>query len=209
MSSKIRVLIVDDHPVVRLGLIQGLGLSADLAVIGEACDGMQALERYRMLRPDVVTMDLLLPDGDGVEAVTRIRAEFDSAKVLMLSMSVREEDVFRAAEAGAKGYVSKVSGLADLVGAIISVHLGGEYYSGDLAKKLTQRRLRAGLSQRELQVLRLVVEGLSNKEIVARMGLSEATVKLHVSNMLTKLAVTDRTQAAMAAIQRGIVHLGC
>jgi DNA-binding NarL/FixJ family response regulator len=207
MSSKIRVLVVDDHPVVRFGLVEGLGISGLLEVVGEARDGLEALERYRALKPDVVTLDLLLPGEDGVKTLSRIRSEFDTVKALMLSISEREEDVFRAAEAGAKGYVSKLLGLAGLVAAITDIHNGGECFSGTIASKLAERRQRAGLSQRELQVLRLVVDGLSNKEIAFRMSVSEATVKLHVSNMLTKIGVTDRTQAAVAAVRRGIVRL--
>jgi DNA-binding NarL/FixJ family response regulator len=207
MSSKIRVLVVDDHPVVRFGLVEGLGISGLLEVVGEARDGSEALERYRALKPDVVTLDLLLPGEDGVKTLSRIRSEFDTVKALMLSISEREEDVFRAAEAGAKGYVSKLLGLAGLVAAITDIHNGGECFSGTIASKLAERRQRTGLSQRELQVVRLVVDGLSNKEIAFRMSVSEATVKLHVSNMLTKIGVTDRTQAAVAAVRRGIVRL--
>ena len=208
MLPKVRVLIVDDHPLVRLGLANALAVSDQIEAIGQAATGEEALEFCRSTRPDVVLLDVHLPGIDGLETLARLRTEFPGLKVLMVSVAARDEEVFRAAESGAGGYLLKSVGIRELAEAIVRVHEGGEFYSRELAEQLTERRRRGGLSPRELQVLQLVVAGFSNKEIVGQMKLSEATVKLHISNMLAKLGVTDRTQAAVAAISRGIVRLG-
>jgi DNA-binding NarL/FixJ family response regulator len=207
MKSSIRILIVDDHAMVRLGLAEAIGASDNLVLVGEATNGAQALALYRQHRPDVVTMDFQLPGGDGAEATARLRAEFPDARVIMLSVFEGEEDIWRAVEAGAKGYLPKSAEVEELLAAITQVSDGGDHFPPAIAAKLAGRRIRSTLSPRELQVLRQIVAGHSNKQIVAAMHLSEATVKLHISNMLAKLGVADRTQAAIVAVQRGIVHL--
>jgi DNA-binding NarL/FixJ family response regulator len=207
MVPKVRVLIVDDHPLVRLGLANALAVSDRAVAIGQAANGEEALGFCRSTRPDVVLLDVHLPGSDGLETLTRLRSEFAGLKVLMISVAARDEEVFRAAESGASGYVLKSADLRELAEAIVQVHHGAESYPPDVAERLAERRRRGGLSPRELQVLQLVVAGFSNKEIVGEMKVSEATVKLHISNMLAKLGVTDRTQAAVAAIRRGIVRI--
>jgi DNA-binding NarL/FixJ family response regulator len=209
MISKIRVLVVDAHPVVRSGLVGFFAVSGRVESVGEAVDERQATELCRRLKPDVVTIDTLLAGVgvDGVGARDGSRPEFGAAKILLFSDSLREEVILRAVEAGAKGCLLKSASREELIGAITTIHQGGECFPSAIAGKLSERRLRTGLSPREFQVLRLVVDGMSNKEIVSRLRLSEATVKLHISNMLNKLGVTDRTQAAVAALRRGIVHL--
>ena len=207
MKRKIRVLIVDDHAMMRLGLAEAITGERDLTLIGEAAKGQQALELYRQHQPDVVTMDFQMPGRDGAESTALLRAEFPDARVVLLSMFEGEEDIWRAVQAGASGYVPKSAEVEEILQAIRHVVAGETYFPATIAAKLAERETRDTLTARELQVLRHIVAGLSNKEISAALKTSEATVKLHISNTLTKLHVADRTQAAVAAVQRGIVHL--
>jgi DNA-binding NarL/FixJ family response regulator len=209
MISKVRVLVVDAHPVVRSGLFGFFALSGQVEVVGEAVDEKQAAELCHRLKPDVVTIDALATSvgGERVRTSNGSQPDFGAAKLLLFSDSLREETILRAVEAGAKGCLLKSASREELIGAIMTIHQGGECFPAAVARKLSEHRLRTGLSPREFQVLRLVVDGMSNKEIVSRLRLSEATIKLHISNMLNKLGVTDRTQAAVAALRRGIVHL--
>jgi DNA-binding NarL/FixJ family response regulator len=207
MKQKIHVLIVDDHAMMRLGLAEAIAGEADMALSGEAANGTQAIERYRQHRPDVVTMDFQMPGLNGAETITQLRAEFPDARVVVLSVFEGEEDIWRAVQAGAAGYVLKSAEVEEVLEAIRHVMKGGTYFPAAVAAKLSARRNRDTLTPRELQVLRHIVAGLSNKEIAAALNMSEATVKLHISNTLSKLHVADRTQAAIVAVQRGIVHL--
>lgn len=207
MKSPIRILIVDDHAMVRLALSQAIERNADMCLVGEAANGDKAVSLYRNLRPDVVTMDFKLPDRDGDEVITELRAEFPDAKVVLLSIFENPESIWRATEAGALGYVSKAAEIDEVVTAIRHVANGKPYYSADLAEKLAQRRKQENFSSRELAVLELLVAGRSNKEIVADLQMSISTVKHHLEKIFTKLGVNDRTQAATAAMQRGIVRL--
>lgn len=207
MKRKIRVLIVDDHAMMRLGLAEAIAGERDLALIGEAANGTQCVEQYRKHQPDVVTMDFRLPGADGAESTASLRSEFPNARVVVLSVFEGEEDIWRAVEAGAMGYVSKSAEVEDVLEAIRSVFGGKTYFPAPIATKLASRRTRDALTPREHQVLHHIVAGLSNKEIAATLRMSEATVKLHISNTLAKLHVADRTQAAIVAVQRGIIHL--
>jgi DNA-binding NarL/FixJ family response regulator len=207
MKRKIRVLIVDDHAMMRLGLAEAISAERDMTLVGEAANGQQALDFYRKHQPDVVSMDFQMPGSDGAESTARLRAEFPQARVVLLSVFEGEEDIWRAVQAGASGYVLKSAEVEDFLEAIRHVMAGDTYFPAAIARKLAARQARETLTARELQVLRHVVAGLSNKEIAGALRMSEATVKLHISNTLAKLHVADRTQAAMVAVQRGIVHL--
>jgi DNA-binding NarL/FixJ family response regulator len=207
MKRKIRVLIVDDHAMMRLGLAEAIVGERDLALVGEAANGAQAIELYREHKPDVVTMDFQMPGGDGAVSTERMRATFPDARVVVLSVFEGDEDIWRAVQAGAAGYVSKAAEVEDVLEAIRHVFAGGTYFPSTIAAKLKARETRDTLTPRELQVLRQIVAGRSNKEIVSALHISEASVKLHISNMLAKLNVADRTQAAIVAVRQGIVHL--
>jgi DNA-binding NarL/FixJ family response regulator len=207
MRRKIRVLIVDDHAMMRLGLAEAIHGERDMTLAGEASNGSQAVDAYRELQPDVVTMDFQMPGMDGAEATAKLRAEFPDARVVVLSVFEGEEDIWRAVQAGAMGYVLKSAEVEDVLEAIRHVIAGDSYFPAVIASKLSARKTRDTLTPRESQVLRHIVAGLSNKEIASALRTSEATVKLHISNTLAKLGVSDRTQAAIVAVQRGIVHL--
>ena len=207
MKRNINVLIADDHAMMRLGLAEAIEGERDMTLIAEAANGQQAIELYRKCLPDVVTMDLQMPGPDGAETTARLRAEFPNAKVVVVSVFEGEEDIWRAVKAGASGYVLKSAEVEEILEAIRTVVSGETYFPSIIAAKLAARNTRDTLSPRELQVLQQIVAGLSNKEIAVSLSMSEATVKLHISNTLSKLAVADRTQAAIVAVQRGIVHL--
>ena len=206
-SQKTRVLLVDDHFVVRMGLAGSLNAEQDLKVVAECGSGEQAVELYRTHQPDVVVMDWRLPGISGVEATAAIRAEFSHARIVMVSNYDGEEDVHRAVEAGAAAYLPKSVEREELLAAIRSVSDGRTYFPPAIAARLAARHERPEVSPREMEVLRLVVQGASNKEIAKTLGIAVITAKLHVSKLLEKLDVSDRTQAATTAIRRGIVHL--
>jgi two-component system NarL family response regulator len=200
------VLVVDDHPVVREGLVALLGRQDDLVVAGETGDGEEAVEIFRRERPDVVLMDLRLPRMSGVEAITAIRHEFPEARILVLTTYDGEEDIYRALHAGARGYLLKASPRGELLAAIRAVAGGQRWIPPEVAERLAGRVAGAELTPRELAVLHEIVNGKSNKRIGAALGVTEGTVKTHVNNILSKLGVADRTEAAIAAIQRGLVR---
>lgn len=207
MKSPIRILIVDDHAMVRLALSQAIERNTDMCLVGEAANGDKAVSLYRNLRPDVVTMDFKLPDRDGDEVIAELRAEFPDARVVLLSIFENPECIWRATEAGALGYVSKAAEIDDVVTAIRHVASGKLYYSAGLAEKLAHRRKQENFSSRELAVLELLVAGRSNKEIVSDLQMSISTVKHHLEKVFAKLGVNDRTQAVTAAMQRGIIRM--
>lgn len=207
MKKKIRVLIVDDHAMVRLGLAEAISGERDLTLVGEAANGTQAIEQFRKLQPDVVTMDFQMPGMDGAQTTAALRQEFPEARVVILSMFEGEEDIWRAVKSGASAYVLKSADVDDVLEAVRHVQAGDTYFPAAIATKLAARETRGTLTPRELQVLQHIVGGLSNKEIAAALKMSEATVKLHISNTLAKLPAADRTQAAIIAVQRGIVRL--
>jgi DNA-binding NarL/FixJ family response regulator len=178
-----------------------------MTVVGEAANGMQALELYRKLRPDVTLMDVRMPVLNGVDAIIAIRAEFANASIIALSTYGGDEDIRRALQAGARAYLTKDVLHDELIRAIHAVHDGGKYLPASVSAALESSTLPAGLSAREMDVLSLIVKGRGNKQIAYQLGIAEHTVKNHVKNILSKLSVDDRTQAATAAIQRGIIHL--
>src|SRR5262245_16622741 len=206
-TQKIRLLVVDDHFVVRLGLSSALNLEPDMQVVAEANDGQQALELYRKHKPDLVVMDYQLPQLNGAQATAAICREFPDARVIVLSVYKAEEDVHRAVQAGASAYLPKSSEPEELIEAIRTVYGGGRYFPAAIANVLAGRASRDPLSDREIEVLTMIVRGRSNKEIAGDLGISENTVKFHTTRIFEKLGVLDRVQAATAAIERGIVHL--
>ncbi len=202
-----KILIVDDHSLLRLGLIEAIESYGEMEVIADVSNGKEALEAYERSRPDVVIMDMRMPEASGAE-VTRLLVDKDpEVRILILSVYEGEEDVWRAVEAGASGYLTKGADTPDLLDAIISVARGENYFPARIAQKIKRRRERHHLTSREIEALQLLVRGLSNKEISKMLNISEATVKLHLSNLFEKLGVADRTQAVVAAVQRGILHL--
>jgi two-component system NarL family response regulator len=207
-EGAIRVLIADDHPVVREGVAAMIERRPDMTVVGVAATGREAVAAYRAARPDVVLMDLRMPDMTGVEAIGAIRGEFPGARIIVLTTYDGDEDIYRGLQAGARAYLLKDAPRDDLLDAIRAVHAGQSRIPPAVAARLAERVL-AGpeLTARELEVLQGIVAGRSNKEIGAALGISEGTVKAHVNSILGKLGVADRTQAVTTALQRGIVHL--
>ena len=206
-ETKIRVMVVDDQTVVRQGFAALINTVPDMTVVGEATTGHEAVELYRQHRPDVTLMDLRMPGMGGVEAITAIRREFPAARVIVLTTYDGDEDIYRSLQAGAQGYLLKDVFFEDLEAAIRAVHAGQRRIPAAIAERLAGRVGGSELTGRELEVLAEIVRGRSNKEIAAALKISEATVKSHVNNILSKLGVNDRTQAATTALQRGIVHL--
>jgi DNA-binding NarL/FixJ family response regulator len=205
--SAIRVIVVDDHPVVRFGLAAIIGLQPDMAVVAEAGSGLEACDVCARHPADVVLMDLRMPELSGVEAISAIRKLNPKLRFIVLTTYEGDEDIHRALEAGAHAYLLKGMSHDKLANAIRSVHSGLRFIPESVSRSLAERPPHSELSARELEVLKLIVDGHSNKEIGDRLGISEATVKWHVSIILNRLNVSDRTQATVAALQRGIVHL--
>lgn len=205
--AKIRILIVDDHYFVRVGLAECIEMEPDMAVVAQAGNGQQAIEEYRRVCPDVLLADLLLPGMDGARLTSIVRKEFPGVRTIILSTYHGDEDIYRAFQAGAKGYLLKSMDRETLVEAIRTVHSGKTYIPPVVAERLSRRMPRPDLSARELEVLHLIVQGLANKEIGAALNITEGTVKLHVRKVLEKLNVSDRTQAATAALRSGIIRL--
>lgn len=207
MSHDIRLMLVDDHYLVRLGLSSVIGLEADMRVCAEAATGRRAIELFAAEQPDVTLMDLRLPDVSGTEAIRAIRADFPEARIIALSTFAGDEEIHLALDAGALAYLVKTVEPVELVDTIRKVAAGQRHVPPDLAARLASRSPRSHLSPRELDVLKLMVSGKRNREIAAHLDITEGTVKVHVSNVLVKLGVTDRTEAVTQAIQRGIVAL--
>lgn len=205
MGTSIRVLIADDHLVFRMGLRSLLNTERDIVVAGEATTGAQTIEKFKELRPDVVVLDLRMPDGGGLRALAGLQENRSGAKVLVLSSYANEEEVYQALQAGASGYVLKDAGRDELVGAIRKVYAGGQWIQSCLRPILAGREDRCELTSRELEVLTLMVRGLTNREIAKVLGNSENTVRNHTIRIFAKLYVSDRAEAVSAALQRGIV----
>jgi two-component system NarL family response regulator len=203
----IRVMLVDDHPAFRKGLSALIKTEADLEVVAETGDGNEAIDLFRRHHPDIVLMDLRLPGMGGVEATIAIRKEFPEARVIVLTTFDLDEDIFRAMDSGAKSYLLKDTPEDELTSTIRAVHAGQEKLAPKLAERLAQRQKRPELSQREMEVLQLLVRGRSNKEIGSSLFITEDTVKAHLKTLFVKLGVQDRTDAAITAIRQGIVHL--
>ena len=205
--SPIRVMLVDDHPAFRKGMVALIESEPDLQVVAETGDGREALEVYCQKKPDVVLMDLRLPGMGGVEATIAIRKEFPDARVIVLTTFETDEDIYRAIQSGAKSYLLKDTPDDELATAIRSVHAGKQILSEKLSRRLSERQQRPELSRREIEVLELLIKGRSNKEIGSALFLCEDTVKAHFKTLFSKLKVQDRTEAAISAIRLGIVHL--
>ncbi len=206
-ESPIQILIADDHPIVRDGLNAVINDQPDMEVVAEAANGKDAVELALQYRPDVTLIDLRMPQKNGVEAVTAIRAEWPQARIIILTTYDGDEDIYRALQAGAQAYLLKGMPRAELLDTIRAVHAGHKRLPPEVATKLAERISAAELTDRERQVLKLIVEGYSNKEIGERLSITEGTVKSHVNGVLGKLGVHDRTQAVTEAVRRGIVHL--
>lgn len=201
------MLIVEDHHVVRQGLVSLLNVVEGMEVVGEAADGVEAIAQFRKHQPDITLIDLRLPRMSGVDAIQRIRMESPQARLIVLTTYDGDEDIYRALKAGAKAYLLKGMTTDELITAIRAVHAGKSHIPPAIAEKLAERMGVEELTPREMDVLEQIVAGKSNKEIADELGVSEATVKTHINSLLGKLGVTDRTQAATAAIRRGLVTL--
>jgi DNA-binding NarL/FixJ family response regulator len=206
-SRPIRVLVVDDHRLMREGVARILGVQPDMEVVAEASNGEHAVAQFLASRPDVTLMDLQLPVMSGPEATRRIRQLDRSARIIVLTMYHGDEDIHRAFEAGAMGYVLKDTISDDLIHVIREVHAGRRVVTPEIQQALDQRARLPTLSLREWQVLGLVAEGMRNKEIAAALGISADTIGMHVKNLYTKLDVHDRTAAVAKAIRRGIIRI--
>lgn len=203
----LRILIVDDHFMVALGLISALNRERDMNVVGDARDGLTALERFEALRPDVTLMDGMLPDMHGVDVTRRIIDAHPEARVILVSINETAEDIQRAIDAGASGYLPKSSEKAEMVRAIRAVASGERFIPLRLLEKLSAHHVSTPLSGREIDVLRLVAQGRANKEIAAELGLSEPTVKTYIVRLLAKLGAPDRTRAVTMALELGYLRL--
>jgi len=206
-DPKIHVLCVDDHPLVRKGIAAILHNEADMALVAEADNGRDAVALFRQHHPDVTLMDLQMPVLDGIAAVKQIRSEFPEAKIIALTSFDGDQNVYRALEAGVRGYLLKETVHSEIVNAIRVVYSGKKLMSHDAAQRLAEYFPQAALTPREVEVLTLVARGLANKEIAARLGTASGTIKMHVQNILEKLEATDRTHAVTIALKRGIIHL--
>lgn len=207
-ASPIRVLVVDDHPFMRLGLTTRLNSEPDMLVVAEAGDGPTAVTAYHEHHPDITLLDLRLPGMDGPEIITIIRKDDPEAKIIILTTYDADEDVYRAVQAGARGYLLKGTFAEGMLEAIRNVHAGRRLIAPEVAARLADRASSPSLTTREVAVLELVAKGMSNKEIGATLFLSEDTIKTHLRHIYTKLGVGDRTEAALLAVQRGIIRLG-
>jgi DNA-binding NarL/FixJ family response regulator len=202
-----RIMIADDHPVVREGFAAMIGTEPDMTVVAQARSGEEAIDLFRRVRPDVTLMDLRMPGMGGVDAIRAIRREFPDSRLIVLTTYDGDEDIYRALEAGAQAYLLKDMICDEILAAIRAVHAGQRRIPAAVGTRLAERMTALGLSEREQRVLDLVATGKSNREIAAALEITEATVKGHMTNVLGKLGVTDRTQAVITAIRRGLVHL--
>ena len=206
-DSTITILTADDHPLIRDGLAAVLRAESGLQVVAEAANGEEAIEAYARLRPDVVLMDLRMPVMDGLTATRAILADDSNARIIVLTTYDGDEDIHRALAAGARGYLLKDMMRTDLLGVIRAVHRGQRGIPAPIAARLAEHTPRIGLTPRELEVLRLVADGLSNAQVGERIGRTEGTVKVHLKNILQKLDVKDRTEAVTTALRRGFIRL--
>ncbi|PWU04985.1 MAG: DNA-binding response regulator [Terriglobia bacterium] len=207
MSAKIRILVAEDHLIARVGVTGVINMQPDMTVVAEAVDGQQAISLFRKHLPDVTLLDIRMPKMSGLEAATAILAEHPSARLIALTSYGGDEDIRRAWEAGVQAFLTKDVLREDLIKAIHAVHAGKTYLPRHLAVKLTAQQQRPNLSPREIEVLKLVAQGMGNKQIAYELHIAEDTAKNHIKSIFGKLGVQDRTQAATMAIQRGIIHL--
>ncbi len=206
-EGKIGILVADDHFIVRMGLIALVNTEPNMVIVGEAADGNQAVDLFGKHKPDLVLMDLRMPIKDGIEATIEIRGQDPQARVLMLTTFDGDTDIYKALQAGARGYVLKSATGQELIPAIQAVAAGQRWIPKEIAKRLASRKLFEDLTHQEVKVLQLLVKGLANKQIGDKLNITEYTVKDHLKSVFGKLQVVDRTEAVTAAIQRGIIHL--
>jgi DNA-binding NarL/FixJ family response regulator len=206
-AAPIRVLCVDDHPLVRKGIASILANESDMQLVGEAGNGREAVEMFRQLRPDVILMDLRMPEMTGIEAARVIRQEDPEARIIALTSYDGDQDIYRALEAGVRGYLLKEMVHTDVLRAIRTVYSGKRLMPQEVAERLSEYFPQVALTPREVEVLGLVARGLANKEIAGKLGTASGTVKMHIQNILAKLGASDRTHAVTIAIERGILHL--
>ncbi|MBD2466011.1 response regulator transcription factor [Oscillatoria sp. FACHB-1407] len=205
-ETTIRVLIADDHAILRKGLVAILDRTQTMQVVAEASNGREVIDLFHQYQPDITLMDLRMPEVDGVEAIIRIRQTCPTARIIVLTTYDGDEDIYRGLRAGAKSYLLKDAPYEELLGTIHSVHAGQPSLSKMVADKLAQRLDQEELSPRELQVLQRIAQGDANKDIAGTLCITEGTVKAHINAILRKLGASDRTQAVMIAIKRGIIH---
>lgn len=205
-ETPIRILIVDDHPVVLAGLTSMLGTQTGMEVLGSACSGDEALEMLRLKPADLVLLDLRMPGMTGIDTLHAFKRAGISARVIILTSYETDEDIYRAVQAGAQGYLLKDAPQPDMIEAIQAVHAGKRYFPRHIAARLAERMMRTNLTARELEVLNMLARGLTNKEIGSALDISGNTVRNHVNSIIEKLEVSDRTEAATTAIHRGIIE---
>jgi DNA-binding NarL/FixJ family response regulator len=205
-NRKIRVMVVEDHVLVRMGLVAAANEEPDIEVVAEVEDGRQVVAAYRAHEVDVVLLDLRMPGMDGIEIIRALRAEFGRVRILMLSSYGGGDDVSRAMQEGAAGYIVKGMLLEQLLEGIRTVHAGGKYLPPEISTRMAER-VNSDISPRELEVLQLISKGKSNREIAKHLGIVEGTVKIHIAHIFTKLGAADRTQAMAIAIKRQILQL--
>jgi DNA-binding NarL/FixJ family response regulator len=204
---EIRVLLIEDHFLARMALRSVLSAHPQIQIVGEACDGEAGLAMYRSLIPDVVVLDLRLPRLSGFDLIIKIRSEFPTAHIVVLSNYSGSEDIYRAVRSGAMAYLTKDASGEELLNAIQSVHQGLRYFPHLALDRLAERTPAVDLTPRETEVLVCITRGRSNREIAEELGIAEKTVRIHVSSLLDKMGARDRTQATIYALQRGLVHL--
>jgi len=206
-SNVIRRLLADDHPILGQALTMLLQCEPDMSVVGHACDGQEAIKLFQQHQPDVTLMDLQMPKMEGAEAIATICSKFKHARIIVLTTFDGDEDIYRGLRAGAKGYILKGAEPKELFNAIRTVHQGQKYIPPNIAAKLTERMGNEELSDRELEVMRLIAKGKNNQQISNLLNIAESTVRFHANNIFGKLNVSDRTQALVTALNRGIVRL--